>query len=301
MITTAPVPPALFAWLARRPLRLLHAAGAALGWLAYLGSGVYRRRLRANAARAGVSVADRRRAVAEAGKMVMELPRLWLRPHDQPIADPVAWHGDALIDAAVASGRGLMLLTAHLGSFEVAAQAYAERWGARQPLTALYRPARQPWLRAVMEGSRRRPGLLTAPASLAGVRQLMRALKAGQTLGMLPDQVPPEGMGVWAPFFGQPAYTMTLAAKLAQQNGATVLLIWAQRLPRGGGYAVGLEPLAEPLPGKAGLSEEQWAQAAAAAINRSMEVVIRKHPQQYLWGYHRYKQPRKEAHASAVP
>ncbi|MFN9194243.1 MAG: lysophospholipid acyltransferase family protein, partial [Pseudomonadota bacterium] len=185
------MPNTLLAWLARRRLRHLHVTGAALGWVAYLGSGVYRRRLRANAARAGVAVADRRRSVAEAGKMVMELPRLWLRPHDEPIADPLAWHGAELIDAALARGRGLMLLTAHLGSFEVAAQAYAERWGAQQPLTALYRPARQPWLRQVMERSRHRPGLLTAPASLAGVRQLMRALKGGQVVGMLPDQVPP--------------------------------------------------------------------------------------------------------------
>ncbi|MEY3294559.1 MAG: hypothetical protein RLZZ451_607, partial [Pseudomonadota bacterium] len=95
------MPHTLLAWLARRRLRHLHVTGAALGWVAYLGSGVYRRRLRANAARAGVVAADRRRSVAEAGKMVMELPRLWLRPHDEPIADPLAWHGAELIDAAL--------------------------------------------------------------------------------------------------------------------------------------------------------------------------------------------------------
>ena len=123
MITTAPVLPTFLAWLARRRLRHLHAAGALLGWLAYIGSPVYRRRLVANARRAGVGEADRRRSVAEAGKMVMELPRLWLRPHDEALAEPVSWQGEALVDAALARGRGLMLLTAHLGSFEVAAQA----------------------------------------------------------------------------------------------------------------------------------------------------------------------------------
>jgi Kdo2-lipid IVA lauroyltransferase/acyltransferase len=282
----------LFAWLARRRLRLLHAVGALLGWVAYLASPVYRRRLRANAAAAGVSAADRRASVAEAGKMVMELPRLWLRPHELPLADPVNWQGAELIDEALARGRGLMLLTAHLGSFEVAAQAYAERWGARQPMTALYRPARQPWLRQMMERSRQRPGLLTAPASLAGVRQLMRALKAGQTLGMLPDQVPPAGLGVWAPFHGQPAYTMTLATRLAAQTGCAVLLITVLRQPRGAGYDIRVARLPEALPA-AGADDEASSQAAARALNRAMEWQIAQAPAQYLWGYHRFKQPRQ--------
>ena len=289
-------PPLL--WLSRRSLRHLHAAGAALGWAAYLASPSYRKRLQANAGLAAVGSAPQRAAVAEAGKLLMELPRLWLRPRDQAINDPVQWLHPELVEQALDLGRGLILLTPHMGSFEVAAQAYAERFGARQPITVLYRPARQPWLRRLEETARARPALATAPASLAGVRLLMRALRNGQTLGMLPDQVPPSGMGVWAPFFGQPAYTMTLAAKLAQQSGAAVLLIWAERLPRGAGYTVRLQPLAQALPAKAALDEAAWTLAAAAAINRSMEAVIRQRPEQYLWGYHRYKQPRQAESAA---
>ncbi len=291
----------LLPWLARRPLRHLHALGAALGWAAYLASPSYRHRLRANAALAGVPQAQCRQSVAEAGKLVMELPRLWLRPASRGIDDPVQWQRAELIDEALDAGRGLILLTPHMGSFEVAAQAYAERFGARQPITVLYRPARQRRLRELEETARARPALATAPANLAGVRQLMRALRQGQTLGMLPDQVPPEGMGVWAPFFGQPAYTMTLAARLAQQAGAAVLLIWAERLPRGAGYRVVLQPLAEPLPAlpppspDKAADEARWMVQAATAINRSMEAVIAQRPEQYLWGYHRYKQPRSAA------
>jgi Kdo2-lipid IVA lauroyltransferase/acyltransferase len=292
---TKPVLPTVLAWLSRRRLRHLHALGALVGWLAYLGSPTYRRRLDAHAARAGVSVADRRRSVAEAGKMALELPRLWLRPAGQPVADPVLWHGAALVDEALARGKGLMLLTGHLGGFEVAAQAYAERWGAQTPMTALYRPARQPWLRAVMEASRQRPGLETAPATLAGVRQLMRALRAGGTLGMLPDQVPPAGMGVWAPFFGEPAYTMTLAARLAAQTGCALLLLTVERRPRGAGYELHLAPLPEPLPALQGVPDEAWLAAAAACLNRAMEWQIGRLPSQYLWGYHRFKQPRQLA------
>jgi KDO2-lipid IV(A) lauroyltransferase len=283
----------LLNWLSRRSLRLLHALGGALGWAAYLASPSYRRRLNANAALAGVSAAARRESVADAGKLVMELPRLWLRPREQHINDPVRWEGAELIDSLLAQGRGLVLLTPHMGSFEVCAQGYAERFGARQPITVLYRPARQDWLRELEETARARPALATAPATLAGVRLMMRALKRGETVGLLPDQVPPAGMGVWAPFFGQPAYTMTLAARLVQLTGAAVCLIWCERLPRGGGYVVRPLPLPEPLPPRGKLDDEAWMVAAATAVNHSMEVMIRLKPAQYLWGYHRYKSPRQ--------
>jgi KDO2-lipid IV(A) lauroyltransferase len=289
--------------LARCPLRLLHAVGSGLGWAAYALSPSYRERLSANAALAGVGEADRRAAIAAAGQMSLETPRLWLRAHDAPIADPVRWEGAELIEAVIGSGRGLVLLTPHMGSFEVAAQAYAQRFGARQPITVLYRPARQPLLRELQERVRARPHLATAPANLAGVRLMLRALKRGETVGLLPDQVPPEGMGVWVPFFGRDAYTMTLAAKLVRQSGAEVLAIWGERLPGGAGYVMRPLPLIEPLAEAAALpaDAEAVARADALAINRSMETVIRARPAQYLWGYHRYKQPRQtEGAASSV-
>jgi KDO2-lipid IV(A) lauroyltransferase len=281
----------LLRWFGRRPLWLVHALGGGLGWLAWALSGSYRRRLRDNAALAGVSAVDRRASVAEAGRMAAELPRLWLRGPDRAIADPVRWEGLDMLGALHAPRRGLVLLTPHLGSFELAAQAYAERFGAERPLTVLYRPARKPWLRRLEETARARPGLATAPATLPGVRQLLRALRRGETVGMLPDQVPPEGMGVWAPFFGRPAYTMTLAARLAQQTGSALGVVWCQRLPHGAGYVLRAQPLADPPPADADET------AAATAINRSMEAVIAQCPAQYLWGYHRYKAPRREAPA----
>lgn len=278
----------LLRWLGRRPLWLLHALGAGLGRLAWWASPTYRRRMRSNAALAGVDEAVLQAAVPEAGRLIAELPRLWLRPAGQRVADPVRWEGEVWLAGVLERAQGLVLLTPHLGSFEVAAQAYAERFGARWPMTALYRPARAAFFRQLEETARARPGLATAPASLAGVRQLLRALKAGQTVGMLPDQVPPAGMGVWAPFFGRRAYTMTLAARLARQSGAALAVLWCERLPEGRGYVVRAQPLAEPPAADADDT------AAATAINRSMEAVIRQCPAQYLWGYHRYKGPRAE-------
>ncbi|MBQ0929302.1 lysophospholipid acyltransferase family protein [Ideonella alba] len=280
---------ALLRWMSRWPLGALHALGALLGWLTWLASPSYRRRVRANADLAGVSAADRRRSVSEAGRMVGEVPWLWLMPPEGQVLPRVRWQGAEKVDAAIAAGRGLVLLTPHLGSFEVSARAIVERWGAQQPLTVLYRPARNAFLRELEETARHRPGLATAPANLSGVRQMLRALKKGEMVGLLPDQVPPEGQGVWAPFFGQPAYTMTLAARLVQQTGAAVLVLCCERLPGAAGFEVHLLDLVEPLP--AGSDEAAQVQAARI-VNRTMEMVIARWPHQYLWGYHRYKRPR---------
>ena len=282
----------LIRWLARRRLSTLHVLGGWLGWMAYGLSAPYRRRLNDNAALAGLALADRRSAVAQTGRMVAELPWLWLRPANQPLGPMVQWQGDGLIQAALDAGQGLVLLTPHLGCFEVCAQAIAERFGQQTRLTAMYRPARQPWLRTLEETARSRPGLATAPAALAGVRQMMRALRRGEAVGLLPDQVPPDGMGVWAPFFGQPAYTMTLATRLVQQTGAALLLIWAERLPGGRGFVLRVSQPENPMPTTAA-DDGALQLACATALNREMQRLIGQCPGQYLWGYHRYKQPRR--------
>ncbi|MFT7721438.1 MAG: lysophospholipid acyltransferase family protein [Roseateles sp.] len=276
----------LFRLLSRWPLALLHGLGAGLGWLVYAASPTYRRRFQANVAQAGVPWGRARPAIAAAGRMAAELPWLWIARKGRPFGGRLRWDGGELIEAALAGKRGLVLLTPHLGCFEICAQAIAERFTTPEaPITVLYRPARQAALREVMAGSRERPGLATAPASLAGVRQMIRALRRGEAVGLLPDQVPPDGLGVWAPFFGRPAYTMTLAARLVQQTGAALLLIWGERLPRGQGFTVHVLPAPE-IPAAAS------AEDAAALVNAAMEGLIRRAPGQYLWGYHRYKQPR---------
>jgi KDO2-lipid IV(A) lauroyltransferase len=286
-----------FRLTARLPLGFLHRIGAAAGWLAFRLSPGYRRRFRDQAAQAGVDWQAVEPAIGQSGCMLAELPWLWARPHDSRLGELVSWEGAERIDAALAAGRGLVILTPHLGSFEIIGQAYAERWGHRQPMTAMYRPPRKAWLRELVAHARNRPGLQTAPATLVGVRQMIRALRSGGTIGLLPDQVPPEGMGVWVPFFGRPAYTMTLAARLLQQTGAACLMVSAERLGGTRGYRLRVELPAEPMPGTdampmAGVDAQALAEAGARVVNREMERMIRRLPGQYLWGYHRYKGPR---------
>ncbi|RYF14669.1 MAG: lysophospholipid acyltransferase family protein [Comamonadaceae bacterium] len=269
----------LFQLLSAWPLGLLHFLGVAVGWLTWLLSPTYRRRFRENARQAGLGFAQVRAAVAQAGMLVMETPRLWFGA-----MPPVQWEGAEVIGQLLAQRRGILFLTPHLGCFEVTARSYAARFG---PVTVLYRPARKPWLRELVATSRDRPNMTAVPTTLAGVRKMLRALHAGEAVGLLPDQVPPEGQGVWAPFFGRDAYTMTLPARLAQQTGAAVLLVWGERLPAGRGYRVHVRPLEGELAADP--------RHAAAQVNAEMERMVRAGPQQYLWGYARYKQPRREA------
>lgn len=223
--------------------------------------------------------------------MVTELPRLWLGG-----AVRLEWDGMALIEDAIAEGNGVLFFTPHLGCFEVTAQLVAQRFGDRLPVTVLYRPARQPWLREIMEQARHRPGLSTAPTTLAGVKLMIKALKQRQGVGLLPDQVPPDGQGVWAPYFGREAYTMTLSARLALTAGARVLLIWGERLSWGRGYRVHLRPFRPEHAGALSVDPVQ----AAAQINQSMEALVRECPQQYIWSYDRYKEPAGVSHAARL-
>lgn len=276
----------LIRFLSLLPLPLLHNLGALLGCLAYVCSPTYRRHLGENADLAGYSGRGAHFAAAvEAGKSVLELPKLWLRPLDETVARVVRVSGWELIEQAwhaEHNRHGILFLTPHLGCFEVTAQYYANR----RPITVLYRPPKLAWLRSLVE-ERRGANLKLASADLGGVRTLMKALKRGEAIGMLPDQVPGKGEGVWAPFFGRPAYTMTLAARLAE-SGATVLLAYAERLAFGAGYHLKLRALAAPLQGT--LDER------ARQLNQELENLIRECPEQYLWGYNRYKVP-----AGALP
>ena len=279
----------LFRLLSRLPLSWLHAFGSLLGWLTWLLSPTYRRHMRENMALAlGEAEAARIRpaAIAEAGKGMLELPRIWLRTQAETVSLVVRVSGWELVEAASREGRGILYLTPHLGCFEVTAQYLSTH----APITVLYRPPKRAWLQAMIEAGRARAQLHLAAADLSGVRGLLKALKRGEAVGMLPDQAPRSGEGRWLDFFGRPAYTMTLAGRLVE-TGATVIMVWAERLPAGAGYHFHLQQPTQPI---CGTVDER-----AQQINQQIEVLVRQCPQQYLWGYNRYKR-RKSGEMQAV-
>jgi Kdo2-lipid IVA lauroyltransferase/acyltransferase len=284
----------LFRFFSLWPLAALHALGGALGWAVWAFSSGYRQRFRANALQAGVPFDAARPAIAEAGRFVAELPRLWLRPFDESCMANVQMLGREHAENAFAQGKGVIFFGPHCGSFELGPQALAEVFGpVHGPITAIYRPARQPALAAIELATRQRPQFKVLPASLSAIKAMHKALRSNQAVALLTDQVPPEGLGVWAPFFGKPAYTMTLAARLAMQNGAVLLPVSCERLPKGRGYIVKIRPAinlsAVDLPGNADLL------TTVTRINQAIEAIVLSQPGQYLWGYGRYKTPRQEA------
>lgn len=265
--------------LARLPLSVLHATGRLLGRLVYALPGRYRDRLRANAAQAGYrDPAFARRAAAETGAMIAEMPRVWF--HNEDSLSRVVSDDEHVVRQAREENRGILYLTPHLGCFEITAR-YLARLA---PLTVMFRPPRIAALAPAMDTARNTSGVIAVPANLQGVREFVRALKRGQAVGMLPDQAPGKGDGVWAPFFGRMAYTVTLPGKLAAQTGVAVILTAGERLPGGRGWRIHYVRVPEPLPDS---PEEQ-----AALFNQAMETLIRRFPEQYLWSYNRYKVPK---------
>jgi Kdo2-lipid IVA lauroyltransferase/acyltransferase len=267
----------LFRLLSILPLPLLHALGAAIGWLVYLLSPSYRRRLKENISRAGFS-SSLRAAVSESGKNVLELPFIWCAKPERVLASAKLDNVE-LVHQVLDEERGIIFLTPHLGCFEITAQVVA----ARMPLTVLYRPPRKEILKPLIEGARARQNLRLAPANLSGVRTLLKTLKGGGPIGLLPDQVPQNGEGTWADFFGKPAYTMTLPGKMHGMTGAPIVLTYAERLPHGRGFLVRFVRFEETL--------GESPQEQARAINAAMEKLIGRCPAQYFWSYNRYKAP----------
>ena len=268
----------IFRVLSSLPLSVLHLLGDWLGRLVYLLSPTYCRHVLENMTQAGIDPSLRGKAVAEAGKQMLELARIWLRTLEETTAQVVDVQGWEHVEAAQRAGNGIVFLTPHLGCFEITAQYYS----AFGDITVLYRPPRQAAIRQMILDGRKREHLHLAPADLSGVRLLIKALKKGQAVGMLPDQAPKLGEGTWLDFFGKPAYTMTLAARLTE-TGATTLMAWGERLPNGRGYRLHLHPPREALSGSTVDRAQQ--------INREIEALVRQCPTQYLWGDNRYKRP----------
>jgi KDO2-lipid IV(A) lauroyltransferase len=182
------------------------------------------------------------------------------------------------VEAAQAAGRGVIFLSPHLGAWELGSLYMARHY----PVTALYRPLRVPGLDALVRAARERTGATLMPTDASGVRSLYRALERGETVGILPDQEPGSGGGIFAPFFGHPANTMVLVSRLASRSGAVVLFCVPERLPRGRGFRLNFTP-APAAVSAADLNR------SVAAMNAGVEAWVRRLPAQYLWSYKRFK------------
>lgn len=215
----------------------------------------------------------------------LEMGINWTRPSQTALDSIKQIKGEDCFTLARKKG-GVVLLTAHLGNWELFGN-----WAAHQAqVTALYKPARLPSLNALIHEARTNAGINLAPTSARGVMQLKRSLLKGEVNFILPDQEPLPSAGIISQWFGQPAYTMTLAAQLANTKNTRIILGFARRLKGSSGFAIELEDITQLCSGADANHDNNTSLASKVqAINTAVERLIRSAPEQYQWGYRRFK------------
>lgn len=273
---------AIFRGLGLLPLFVLQAIGTTLGFFGSVFSGTYKRRAFENLRLAypDASPAMARQAMIELLQMFLELPYLWASRNAGKLDKIVQCDHWWMIDEALEQGKGVILISPHIGAFEMLGPFYTQRHKA----TVIFKEPRMRWLMKLIGMIRLSPDLKLVPANQAGVKGLVKTLLKGETIGFLPDQVPALGDGVYAPFFGKDAYTITLVQRMQAVRNSPIFTVGLERLRKGKGYYFHVVPMKELL------SEDQ--ELAAAQMNHELEGMIKKMPTQYLWGYNRYKEPR---------
>lgn len=266
------------------PLRCAHAFGAGLGSLLAIAPGRMRSITRRNIELCYPELAPAeqrrlaRRSIQGTGRTVAETGALWHWPRERVLGLVQEVSGREAVDAAMRDGRGGILMTPHLGNWELVGLYCSSLY----TLTSLYRPPRMEGLGQYMRASRERFGARLVPTNAGGIRHLYRALGRGEFIGLLPDQEPQPGHGVFAPFFGIEAYTMTLLARLLEKYPVPVFFVYSERLPGGAGFRIHFAPMAgdfrrdDPL-------------AICTAMNAGVEACVRRIPEQYQWNYKRFR------------
>lgn len=267
----------------RLPLSWLHALGAFVGRMLWIRHGRARRITERNLSLVVTqeSAETRHRlgraTMAETGKALLEIAKIWGNRPDRSLALIRDVRGVDLFDAALASGRGLIVAAPHLGCWEL-----LNYWlASRTPLAILYRAPRNALIEPLLLKVRGAMPVEQVRAEGAGVRTLYKRLAAGGVVGILPDQRPRGGEGVMAPFFGVPASTMVLLPRLAQRTGATVLFSFVERLPNGAGYRLHFLPALDAI-------AQVDIDAACSALNRGVEACVQLAFTQYQWNYKRF-------------
>lgn len=270
--------------LSHLPLSAAQQAGGSLGRVAWLLAGRSRKTTEVNIALCFPELAPEKRerlakaSLMETGKTIMEIPLIWERPVAECLAMIREIEGQELLDEALNSGKGLLLLAPHLGNWELAGLYFASR----HRMAALYSPPHLPEFENYMVQVRGRSGSELVRGDRRGLARLISLLREGGIAGILPDQSPRGPGATYAPFFGIEARTMTLAAKLLRKSGAQALITYTERLPNAEGFRLVIRRCGPDI----GAGD---ARLAATALNQAIEACVRSTPEQYQWEYKRFR------------
>jgi len=269
--------------LSRLPLRVNQMVGANLGRLAWLTRSRQRRITEVNLRICFPAMPEdelqllARRSLIETGKQFSESAWIWHRPIKQTLSKPIEIRGEQLLLDAIQNDKGVVMISPHLGNWELCILLLSQR----HPFTYFYRDPRQKGMGELLVKWRAHLGGKPASLDAAGIRQGLRVLKNGEILGFLPDQEPDAENGVFAPFFNEPALTMTLLSKVAKKSDYPILFCLAERKPRASGWILHILP-ADPKIASHDIEE------ATAALNKGVEDCIGICPDQYIWDYKRF-------------
>jgi len=211
--------------------------------------------------------------IRETGKTIMESLAIWSSQQSRVLSWVKEVQGLDEIHKAHIRKKGIIFISPHLGCYEIASIYY----GSKYPLTVLYRPPRKKWLEKLIKDGRKKGFQTLAPTNNTGIKLILKSLNNNEAVGILPDQVANKGEGEWAEFFGRPAFTMVLVSRLAKKTGATVIMTFGERLDIGKGFKIHFKA----IPSRNISSPRK--------LNKALEEIIKKAPEQYLWNYDKYK------------
>lgn len=274
-----------FHLLAALPLAVLQALGAAVAWLLWLVPNSRKRTALINVARCFPELDARarrrlaRRSLGHEMKTFVETPMVWLGGDKRVRALVRRYDGLEVFDAAIKPGKGMLLLTLHQGSFEAGAIPLS----ASYRLAGIYKPQKGALDDLSLQGRSRYTGILVPAVGGSVSAQLLDLMAQGYGVYIMPDQDPPEGRGVFAPFFGVAAHTPRLVHRIVQARpDVPIVLMWVERLPAARGFVVHFRA---PSPG----IRDADPVVSATALNADFEALVRSCPEQYWWGYKRFR------------
>lgn len=262
------------------PLKINHIFGALIGNLLYFTSSEAKKVSEQNIEICFPEITNQERqslvkkTLIHTGQNLTESGLIWNKSFSKNVNLVQSIKGEHYLD----SSKNTILLVPHIGCWEITGRVLADK----RKVTFMYKPLRSQKQNAYLFKRRNQGNLTMASADKTGIFKIQRALKNRELVGMLPDQDPGEEGGIMAPFFNKQANTMTLLAKIAKKNDVQVLMFWAERLPKGKGYELNLEPV--DLGANGETLEQQ-----VASMNDSIEALIRRLPEQYMWSYKRFK------------
>ncbi|TXI28031.1 MAG: lysophospholipid acyltransferase [Aquipseudomonas alcaligenes] len=266
------------------PWGAVQATGSVIGWLMWKLPNGSREVVRINLAKCfpELSAAERERLVGQTlrdiGKTLTESACAWIWPVERTLGLVREVEGLEVLQAALASGKGVVGVASHLGNWEVLNHYFCSQC---KPVI-FYRPPKLQALDELLQKQRAQLGNRVAPSTKEGILSVIKEVRRGGVVGIPADPEPSRSSGVFVPFCGIQALTSKFVPGMLAGGKAVGLFLNAVRLPDNSGFKVIFEAVPEDM-----YSEDP--QVSAAAMSRTLERYVRAYPSQYLWSMKRFK------------